>query len=386
MVEQKVMILTANYGEGHAQVSKVLVSHLKENGVHNVKVVDLMGQSHPLIDSVSRAFYLKSYKALPFMYGWLYHQTKDLPLESKRAKWLHSFGLQKMKQMIADEKPDLLIHTFPGSAASELKARNNLSVPIFSILTDFTLHQRWIHRQMDRYFVATETLKEEIIQAGEPSEKVIVSGIPIRPCFEDQLMNQEDLFEKYELDPKKKVIVILAGAFGVSDDVKRVCQFLKKVPAYQVVLICGKNEALEAEMRRKYQAYSHFRIFGYIDHLHELMKLATCLVSKPGGITISEALSFPVPLVFFPPVPGQEEENARFLQNRKAAIILETNKSMGEQVVRLVQNSERLSLMKRNGKALFVSHAAERITQEIVAFLKKQQTTHNLERVRSRGL
>jgi processive 1,2-diacylglycerol beta-glucosyltransferase len=380
MVDQKVMILSANYGEGHAQVSNVLMTQLKANGVHNVKVVDLMGQSHPLIDSVSRAFYLKSYKALPFVYGWLYHSTKDLPLESKRAKWLHSFGLQKMKQLIFDEKPDLLIHTFPGSAASELKARNDLSVPIFSIITDFTLHQRWIHKEMDRYFVATEALKEQIIQAGEPSRKVVVSGIPIRPCFEDQLADDKVLYEKYELDSTKQVIVILAGAFGVSDDVKRVCQFLKKDSSFQVVLVCGKNEALEAEMRRKYKAFSHFLVLGFVNTLHELMKLATCLVSKPGGITISEALSFPVPLVFFPPVPGQEEENARFLERREAAIILEANKSMGEQVVRLVQNGERLSRMRRNGKALFVSRAAERITQEIVAYLKKQQTTHALER------
>ena len=383
MVDQKVMILSANYGEGHAQVSKVLATHLKEQGVHNVKVVDLMGQSHPLIDSVSRAFYLKSYKALPFVYGWLYHQTKDLKLDSKRAKLLHSFGLQKMKQLISEENPDLLIHTFPGSAASELKAKKALTVPIFSILTDFTLHQRWIHKQMDRYFVATETLKEEIIQAGEPSEKVVVSGIPIRSCFENQVMNKDELFEKYGLDLNKQVILILAGAFGVSDDVKRVCQFLMKEPAYQVVLICGKSEALEKEMQRKYQAFSHFRIFGFVDTLHELMKLATCVVSKPGGITISEALSIPVPLVFFPPVPGQEEENARYLQAKEVAIILKAANSMGEQVVRLVQNGERLSRMKRNGHALFVSHAAERITQEIVAFLKKQQTTQAFERERS---
>jgi processive 1,2-diacylglycerol beta-glucosyltransferase len=383
MVDQKVMILSANYGEGHAQVSKVLLTQLKKQGIQNVKVVDLMGQSHPFIDSVSRAFYLKSYKALPFIYGWLYYQTKDLPLESKRARWLHSFGLQKMKQLISDENPDLLIHTFPGSAASELKAKKAVSVPIFSILTDFTLHQRWIHKQMDRYFVATEELKEEIIQAGEPSEKVVVSGIPIRPCFEDQELTKEALLKKYDLSPNKQVIVILAGAFGVSDDVKRVCQQLKEEPAYHVVVVCGKNEALEKEMRRKYESYAHFRVFGFVSTLHELMNVASCVVSKPGGITISEALSFPVPLVFFPPVPGQEEENARYLQEKGAAIILKANHSMGEQVVRLVQNGERLSLMKRNGKSLFVSHAAERITEEIVAFLKKQQTSQALMREHS---
>lgn len=369
-MDSKVLILSANYGDGHAQVSRALAAQLKTQGLEKVKLMNLMEQSHPLIDSISRQFYLKSYSTAPSIYGWLYHQTKNLPLESKRARWLHSFGLHKMKELLEQEKPDLLIHTFPGSAAAELKRKGGLSIPIFSVLTDFSFHQRWIHHKIDRYFVATEELKEEIASAGENPEKVVVSGIPIRSDFERE-RSAEPIIEKYHLDSSKPILLILAGAYGVSSDVKKLCKDLRHATDIQVILICGKNQALEEDMRRRLEDVEHFRVMGYVDHLDEFMQVATCLISKPGGVTISEALANGLPLCFFPPVAGQEEENALFLEKKEVAFILKKELNMAKQVLEKVNDEVILKALRQNSEILHESHASKTIAEHIINYLKE---------------
>ncbi len=371
MVRNKVLILSANYGDGHAQVSNALVAELQALGIENIKVVDLLGQSHPFIDSVSRQFYLKSYTTVPAIYGWLYHSTKHLPLESRRAKWLHSFGLNKMKQLLRDETPDLLVHTFPGSAASELKQKTDLDVPIFSVITDFTFHQRWAHKQMDRYFVSTEALKQEIIEAGEPEDKVVVSGIPIRSRFE-KATSKSVLYKKHDLDPEKPVILIMAGAYGVSSDVKKTCEGLTEVEDVQVVVICGKSQSLKKEMEKRFGGFRHFKIMGYVDTLYEWIQVSTCMVSKPGGVTISEALANRLPLFFLPPVAGQEEENARFIEQQGAGRILNRRQDMARQILQTIQDEPCLLKMRDACDKTYKPNAAKVVAENIFAFLQNR--------------
>lgn len=368
MVQNKVLILSANYGEGHAQVSNAIVNELKSQGFEGVKIVDLLKQSHPLIDTVSRKFYLKSYTNLPGVYGWLYHSTKYFPLESKRAKLLHSFGVLKMKQLLKEERPNLLIHTFPGSAASELKRKHQIDLPIFSVITDFTFHQRWVHQEIDRYFVATEDLKQELIAFGVKPEKIMVSGIPIRSNFEEKA-SKDFLYKKYGLDSGKKIILILAGALGVSSDVKKTCDHLKFEKNIQVVMVCGKNQDLEQEMTERYSEFGHLKVIGYTETIHELMRLADCLVTKPGGVTIFEALATGLPLFFFPPVPGQEEENARFLEAKGAALTLNKHQDIGKQILAQLNNEQSMRDMAITCGKLYQPNAAHYIAEQVAAYL-----------------
>ncbi|WEG11488.1 glycosyltransferase [Pullulanibacillus sp. KACC 23026] len=366
-MKRKVIILSADYGEGHAQVSRALNEELTSIGMLEVKTLNLMNQSHPVIDYLSRQFYLQSYTHFSAIYGWLYNSTKYLPLTSKRARMLHSFGIHRMKQLLEEEEPDLLIHTFPGSAASELKRKGELSLPIFSVITDFSFHQRWIHPEIDRYFVPTEELKEEIIRAGEPADKVIVSGIPIRESFEI-LSSKETLFEKYQLSPDKKMVLILAGAYGVSKDIKSMCEGLRKDASLQTIVICGKNSELKDEMAQKYADAPNIRIMGYVNTLHELMQLATGMVTKSGGVTLSEALACGCPLLILPPVSGQEEENAKYLQREGAAKILTHETDMANQVELYLNDSPCLKEMHENSLRIRKMGATKRIAQEIIDF------------------
>jgi processive 1,2-diacylglycerol beta-glucosyltransferase len=349
--QPKFLILYASYGEGHIQAAKALKNAMEQFGNDRTVLFDLMAESHPWLNGVTRRFYQSSYTHMPHLYGWMYDFTKPMKHDSLFGSWLHSFGQHKIRQLLDQERPDAVIYTFPIYAmGSSRQGRSTRQIPSYAVITDFDLHRRWVHPVVDRYYVATEDLRSELRGIGIPKRKVRVSGIPLKQGFAAAEATPE-LYRKYGLSPSMRTVLIMAGAQGVMPNVAALCESLLEDPAIQLAVVCGRNEELRADLLMRVPGHDscpRLHAYGFQHAIHELMSLADCLITKPGGITLAEAIAIGLPTFIYRPVPGQEKQNARYLASKGAAFVSYDASSMTDQLRALIHDPEKLGACRHN--------------------------------------
>lgn len=363
-ISPKIMILYASYGDGHYQASKAIETCFHHRGVHNVVLIDLMALAHPLINNLTRFIYIQSFRTLPAVYGWVYNITKDMQPDKPFANVLHSFGIRKLEEMIREHEPDMIIHTFPQLAMPRLMKKTGLSLPIVNVVTDFDLHGRWIHPDIDRYYVATEDLRLEAMERGIPAERIIATGIPIKPDFDQTHQPDPEVIQ--HLDSTKKTVLLMAGAYGVMQGIRDIIQPLLDSPNLQVIAICGKNTELERGLKSMFDGHPGVQVYGFVHQVARLMQICDCIITKPGGITLSEALASRLPVFLYRPVPGQERNNALYLESKGIASISYDPKTLTGQIKSLFAGEEQLEEWRLKIDALRKPNSAERIVDDIL--------------------
>ncbi|WP_059042460.1 MGDG synthase family glycosyltransferase [Paenibacillus rubinfantis] len=370
----KIIILYASYGDGHYQASKAVEASLRNKGLTDVLLLDLMAEAHPLINGLTKFVYLQSFKTIPGLYGWVYNATKQMPQEAPLLEVINSFGIGKLQQTLRQARPDLILHTFPQLAMPRLLKRTGQSLPLANIITDFDLHGRWIHSGVDRYYVATDDLKAEMIDRGIPGDRIQVSGIPVKPEFADSQQPEgaeDDLPAPLQgLIPNhtrgKTTVLLMAGAYGSMQGVREVIERLNASERYRIITVCGRNRELYRSLQEQLNPHPDVHVLGYVEQIAALMRKSDCIVTKPGGITLSEALSCRLPVFVYRPVPGQELNNARYLAQKGVASIARTPAELTEEIDALFGNEHRQVELRRKIENLRRPKAAEVIADDIL--------------------
>jgi len=366
-----ILILTASYGDGHLQAARALKQSFLSRGTERVRVVDLMREAHPFLNSITTTLYLKSAQSSKFgldYYGWTYYMTRGSKPDLAWNRYFKVIGKKKLKELIEEERPDAIINTFPFAATSELC--RNKGIPCFTVITDFALHSRWVDTHIDKFYVAAEELKEQLASFGCSPKQIEVSGIPIRSAF---VHNDDSGFNEFrtKLDPYKKTILILAGSYGVLGNVDEMIRSLLGIEDSQIAVVCGRNAKLEQKLLAQYAGNEHVHIFGFLDNIHQLMAISSCIVSKAGGLTLSESLALRIPLFIYKPFAGQEKENALFLSKKGVASISYHTEELAEQVRRLLSNELLAAEIKHRMARLQSKCATEFIVEDVLATIRK---------------
>lgn len=356
-----VLITTAPFGNGHKMVAAALKNAFIDKGFNNVHVIDIFTEAHPIITEKIKQAYLKSYN-YGYAYSFLFYGVEKL-VDKKIMDVYRNFGYKQLKRIVNDLKPDVIINTFPILATDKIKSNMKEDIPVFTIVTDFYVHKLWISEEIDKFYIATEEIQKELAKMNIPIEKAVVTGIPIRDAFEEY-ENTTLLYDKYGFDKYKKIVLISAGAFGVLKDIGKVCVELCEHSHIQVAVVCGNNKTLKNQLDSL--DYDNLKVFGFIDDIHELYKLATCMITKSGGITLSEALAVQLPLVLFKPMPGQEKENAIYFEKKGSAIIANNKKELIEHTKYIVENTNVAFNMKNNMKKLYNKSSSDAIVEDVM--------------------
>lgn len=368
----KIIILYASYGDGHYQASKAVEASLRSRGVTDVTLLDLMAEAHPLINGITRFVYLQSFKTIPSLYGWVYNATKEMPQEAPLLEVINSLGAGKLQQTLRESRPDLIIHTFPQLAMPRLLKRTGQSLPLANIVTDFDLHGRWIHPGVDRYYVATDDMKAEMMKRGIPENRIRVSGIPVKPEFARQSKSSDESFPEplqgllSECPVGKPTVLLMAGAYGSMQGVREVIERLTALNRYRVIAVCGRNRDLYRGLQGQLRPHPDVHLIGYVKQVAELMRSSDCIVTKPGGITLSEALACQLPIFIYRPVPGQELNNARYLAQKGVAYITRTPAELAQEIDALFGVESRLTELRQKIENLRRPQAAEVIADDIL--------------------
>lgn len=372
-----ILILTASYGDGHLQVARSLKLSFERGGSGQVHIMDLMKEAHPIIDKITKALYTKSMLISQYgfdYYGWSYYITKNVKFHTGWSRFLNNLGHNKLRKTIKQMRPHVVIATFPFGAVPEICKQ--LGISSFTVVTDFSLHSRWIHPNIDKYYVASDELKEQLISKDIAHNRVEVSGIPVRKVF-DELGKIESSTYLPPVNNHRKTILILAGAYGVLRSIDTIIDSLKKIDNSKIVIVCGRNCKLERRLKMKYDREPHVTIYGFIEHIHQLMAVSSCIVTKAGGLTLSEALSLQVPIFIYKPFAGQEKENAVFLSSKGAAFLSQEIEELAFQIERFLSRPNSAAETKRQMQLLYKKSAADFIAADILRSIKLQEKMFN---------
>jgi processive 1,2-diacylglycerol beta-glucosyltransferase len=364
------LILTARYGTGHIQTANALATELRNNRYEPI-ISDLFGESYPLMSQITQSIFLKSFSYGASFYKWWYYGTNKLNTKGI-AQFSRYLGRKRLQELITIHRPQFIISTFPLNSAPFLIKKERYSIPTYTVITDYCAHPFWINPLVDQYFVAADIVKYGLKKHNVNEKRVTVSGIPICSEFYSTA-DKQSIFKKYQITPSNRVVTILAGAQGVLKNVKDLAQLLLKNPSFQVIVVCGKNKALyEKLLPVAIQYPSFFRLFGYVDEIHEIFQISHCLITKPGGITITEAAALQLPLVFYKPVPGQEAENAQYFSKQGAAIITHTASEIAESVQELFDNEQLMKNMREQLRHIHKNYSAKVITDYAISQSEEQ--------------
>ncbi|MDU4694902.1 MAG: glycosyltransferase [Paenibacillus sp.] len=373
-----IVILTAGYGNGHIQVARTLKQSLIRSGVRSVSVIDLYREAHPGMNSVSRSLYLYSpwFSAYGLdYYGWSYYATRDLQKTSAIAKWGNQLGMKKLITLLQKQRPDAIISTFPFGGITDQLQKHGIRVPVFTVVTDFSLHNRWLFTRPDRYYVATADLKREMIERGVPAEAIVVSGIPVREPFYEPVRsaNPQAQAQAPRASERSRSVLVMMGAHIPLPDVQLITAKLLALPDVRVDLVCGGNDKLRRRLERRFAGHERLQLFGYVEAIHDRMREAACIVTKAGGITLSEAIQIRTPIVVYKPFSGQERENARYLERKGAAAVASSPRALAEQVHELLDSEVRRARMLQQYDELAAGCATETIVRDVLRLTGRLQ-------------
>ncbi len=248
-----------------------------------------------------RAFaFEESFKGNPIVY-WLGNTAMKIKA------WMSKSFLNKIQR----EKPDIIIscHSPMNSMLSYWKGKGLIEAPLFSVVTDFRVHRMWSQPNVERYYVATEQAKKDLVNFGVSPDKIKVTGIPIKPQFaEPKEISKTELREKLGLDPKLPTVLMMGGSLGLGrfDEVAKALNELDT--KVQLVCITGKNTAKKKALEElKKSLKIPVKVLGYVNNVSDWMDASDMIISKPGGLTTSEIFAKKIPMIILDPTPGLEE-------------------------------------------------------------------------------
>ncbi len=365
---ERVLILSASYGEGHQQAAlAVREALLEDDPALDVNIVDYLKMVHPMLNSVARYCYLNSVRFVPALYGLFYKGTSRISPSSLLQRRLNHLGFDELAEFLMDYKPDVVLSTFPTPAGvmSFLKERGLTSVPATTIITDHAIHSQWIHPFTDHYFVGSEHVKFGLIGRGIPEDRISITGIPIRPAFLTPA-NKAAIRAKLGLETDFPTVLVMGGAYGVLSDIIQICESLfQSNTRAQLIVVCGRNKRLRHQIEQlSLDAKNPVWVFGFTREVHELMAVSDLIITKAGGLTISEALAMELPMLLYRPIPGQETQNAAFLIKSRVAVLARSRKHVIEYTERLLRDGgSRLKKMRANTNTIRKTTAAHDIAK-----------------------
>ena len=318
----------------------------------HVVSVDAFRYASPLFRWTISRSYLSLIQHQPDVWEYLY----DNPAVHRRIQQLrtllHRYHAGRLKQLLETVRPDAIACTqaYPCGLVADFKKHHGFDIPLVGILTDYAPHLYWFHETVDAYVVPSEQVKQRFLVRGVGPERVRVLGIPIDMRFLEAT-DREATARRYGLDVQQPIILIMGGSGGFGR-IQDIVLNLDTVPnACQFVIMTGTNRALFTWLRR--QSFRHRVVpLDYTDAIPQLMDLATLLISKPGGLTTSEALAKQLPMVMVNPIPGQEAYNARFLLSQGAALQAGSPETVRQTVRDLLENPDRLEALRRRNAEL----------------------------------
>jgi processive 1,2-diacylglycerol beta-glucosyltransferase len=370
---RRILLLSASAGAGHLRAAEALESACRiRYPLAEVKHVDALSLTPPSFRRLYGQGYVDFVNHAPELLGVLYDKTNKPPRHAAADKLrglIERMNTRPLVSLLRDFAPDVVGHThfLPAAIVAHEKRRSRFKAPHLVVVTDFDVHRFWLCPGVERYCVAREDNHVHLAALGVAPENVLVTGIPVDPVFAAR-PDVPALRSKHGVPDALPLVLVLSGGLGVGPVEGLVEALWSSLRGARVVVVSGRNEALRARLEARARSASvPTVVLGFTRDMADWMALATVAVTKPGGLTTSEALARGLPLVVTSPIPGQETRNATMLFEEGAAISGENPLTVGPRVARLIADPQRLGTMARAARRLGRPRAAETVASALGA-------------------
>lgn len=366
----KVLVFSASFGNGHLRAAEAIIEgiRIKEPSA-KITHLDFGDFLNKPINTIVKGVYGEIIKYVPKLWGRFYYKTAQVQPKSMSQHLLSRLGRGNFLNYIKEYKPDFILCTYPTVSAilAQLRIENRLRVPIVTVITDYTVHSHWVHPGVDRYIVACKEVRESLLAWGIKEQGIHVTGIPVSLKFEEDL-DRGLILSKLGLKQDLPTFLVMGGSYGVLKSAKRICKKLAdSLIPIQVIIVCGKNKKLFYSLEGMIaQARNPMVRLEYVHNVEELMSVSHLIITKAGGLTVSEALTKNLPLVIYRPIPGQEEENAHFVQRIGAGLVAETEFELGQLLNHFISNPKEIEEMRQKAAIALPGHSTERAVEELL--------------------
>jgi processive 1,2-diacylglycerol beta-glucosyltransferase len=315
--KKTVLLLSEGFGAGHTQAANALAVSLRQlSGQIQPRVIELGALLHPNITSWILSAYRKTITSRPKWVGMVYRSQHKKSISRLTQLALHRILYTHTEEVLQQLQPDVIVctHPIPNAIISRLK-RLGMEVPLYTVITDYDAHGTWVSREVNKYFVSTPEVKQKLLSRGISDPCVEVTGIPVHPQFRERHDRQE-LRNKFGLK-NIPTVLIMGGGWGLVDNRDLFAYMANWRERIQLVICMGNNEKSRIRLSEdRLFRHENIHILGYTNHIDKLMEVSDLLITKPGGMTCAEGMAKSIPMLFYNPIPGQEEENCQYLINQ----------------------------------------------------------------------
>ncbi|MCX7919841.1 MAG: hypothetical protein N3A72_09610 [bacterium] len=369
----KILLTSVSIGSGHLRAAEAIAVAFRQRYPECcIKHIDTLDYLNPIYRRIYAGGYLMLVKHFPILLGKLYRQTATISFTSLpssiriTADYLNA---GKFIRLLNEYTPDIVVNThfLAPEIIAMVKKRKRANLLQVTCITDYTAHSFWVNPYIDRLYVGAEVVKQELIQQNIPAEKIMVTGIPIHPQFQQKIEPRTARIH-FGLEPNIPSILVLSGGFGIGNVSKlvtriRATSFPQPI---QWVIVAGKNERLRNQlMHGALSGNVPMKIIGYTNEMHMLLDAVDLVVTKAGGLSISEILAKGLPMLIVDPIPGQEEKNTAYIVQHHAGIAVKNISDIPHLLLDLLNNTTRRKELQQNAKLLAKPNAAFDIVNDI---------------------
>ena len=370
---RRILVLSASVGAGHLRAAEAVEMALRELDpsavVQNVDVLDF---TNAAFRQVYGRAYLDLVNKAPHALGYFYDMLDRKPSAQHKSDRLRllveKLNLRKLLKFLRTETWDVIVNThfLPAEMIASLRSNGELATPHLTVTTDFETHRLWVNQPCDHYFTATDEGAAYLRHWGVPAGDVTVTGIPVHPAF-SRPKDRAECRKKLQLAGDRPVILQLAGGFGVGP-IEQLCRGILDVQTpLELLVVAGRNEELKARLEQIQAPSRHvLHVFGFTKQMDEFMAAADLVVSKPGGLTTSEALACGTPMAIVNPIPGQESRNSDYLLENGAAIKINNVGTLAYKLSQLLSEPNRLAQLAANARRIGKPRAAFDVAEKAI--------------------
>lgn len=356
-----ILLFYASYGSGHLSAATAIEQYIRENypDAKTLKI-DCVEYINKSINKISTSAYKSIILKTPVLWGQVYKLLKnDTILDI--TQFSNRFMAKKIFTLFEDFEPDLVIscHPLGGQITSFLKSHKKTNCKLATVMTDFASHKQWLIGKdyTDYFFVSNIEMKTSLISEGIYPNKIYVSGIPISPNFYKNY-DKENIYKSLNIAKNKKNIIFFGGGslgLSSSSNIQAILTSLLQATdeSHQIIIISGKNQKLYNDFQKTINNTYHksqIKLIDFTTELPELLPITSFVITKPGGLTITECISTNVPIILINTIPGQEKENAQYIADNKMGIWIKTNKPTSEYFQEIFNDTKLIEEIKENQK------------------------------------
>jgi processive 1,2-diacylglycerol beta-glucosyltransferase len=316
---QKILFLSMSAGAGHTRAAQALFLSCQKNYPEiQTQHVDILDYSTSFLKLNTASAYHFLVKYFPLLYKLFYKLTDSpkTPLIFNKISKLFEINSPKLQAFIKKYNPDLIISTH--FLVPVVIKKNFSDTPVDSVITDYGLHGFWLNPKIRNFYVATEEMVKKL---NDQNFSAFITGLPIHPEFLSE-KNIDEIKKEFNLNPNWPTILLMSGGFGLKNHSNLIKKIFNNFTNINLVVIAGKNNKylLKKYQQLKAPAFLNYQVIDFISNIEDLIYISDIIITKPGGITLTECAYLNKKIILTKPVPGQEELNEKYFLEKNLAI------------------------------------------------------------------